>query len=84
MCIDGLIEIIDNLKHLNVLSVNIVVVTDDVLQLLLKRDNLKHLGLRVRREEKYSDEINPQLWKQLGEKHTNLRMILNFDITTFE
>ncbi|CAF0969726.1 unnamed protein product [Didymodactylos carnosus] len=78
----GLMQIIENLKYLNDLWVDMIAVTDDVLQLLLKQDDLKHLGLRIRREEKYSDEINPQLWRQLREKHSKLRLTLNFDITT--
>ncbi|CAF1577993.1 unnamed protein product, partial [Didymodactylos carnosus] len=80
----ALMQTIDSLKHLTELWVDRVSVTDEALQLLLQtdRDELKHLGIRIRREEKYSDDTNPQLWRQLRERYPNLRMTLDFGLTT--
>jgi len=90
-----ILQIIDMLKELEDLSVDMISLSDEFILLLLGNDSdeqhqqqmirkcsLKHLGVRIRREEKFSDEIDTKLWQKLREKYPHLRMTLNFGITT--
>jgi hypothetical protein len=91
-----ILQIIDILKELEDLSVDMVSLCDEFLLMLVGNDNdeeqqqqpmirqssLKHLGVRIRREEKFSDEIDATLWQKLHEKYPHLKMTLNFGITT--
>ena len=90
-----ILQIIDILKELEDLSVDMVSLCDEFLLMLVGNDNddeqqqpmirqstLKHLGVRIRREEKFSDEIDATLWQKLRDKYPHLKMTLNFGITT--
>jgi hypothetical protein len=55
---------------------------DDDEQPIIRKSSLKHLGVRIRREEKFSDEIDTKLWRKLREKYPHLKMTLNFGLTT--
>lgn len=86
-----ILRLIDTLKELEDLSVDMVSLCDEFLLMLIGNEEeagslgkaaLKHLGVRIRREEKFSDEIDPKLWERLREKYPHLKMTLNFGITT--
>jgi hypothetical protein len=55
---------------------------NDDQQSIIRKSSLKHLGVRIRREEKFSDEIDTTLWQKLHDKYPHLKMTLNFGITT--
>lgn len=86
-----ILQLIDTLRELEDLSVDMISLCDEFFLMLVGTDDeppaipnspLKHLGIRIRREEKFSDEIDSNLWRKLREKYPQLRMTLNFDITT--
>lgn len=86
-----LLQILDMLPELEDLWVDMVSLTDEFLLTLIGTDDdetsiprfpLRHLGIRVRREEKFSDEIDYKLWQRLRQKYPNLTVTLNFDLTT--
>jgi hypothetical protein len=83
--------VIDILKELEDLSVDMVSLCDEFLIMIIGNDDeqqinrqssLKHLGIRIRREEKFADEIDTKLWQKLREKYPHLKMTLNFGLTT--
>lgn len=90
-----ILQLIDMLKELEDLSVDMVSLCDEFLLILNGNDEtndeqefvygtapLKHLGIRIRREEKFSDEIDRSLWQKFHRKYPNLKMTLNFGLTT--
>jgi hypothetical protein len=88
-----ILQIIDTLKELEDLSVDMISLSDEFIlmlignedddeQQIIRRSSLKHLGVRIRREEKFSDEIDTKLWRKLREKYPHLKMTLNFGLTT--
>jgi hypothetical protein len=87
-----ILQIIDMLKELEDLSVDMISLCDEFILMLvgndddeqpmIRKSSLKHLGVRIRREEKFSDEIDIKLWQKLHEKYPHLKMTLNFGITT--
>jgi hypothetical protein len=86
-----ILQIVDMLKDLEDLSVDMISLCDEFILLLVGNDDeqqivrkfpLKHLGIRIRREEKFSDEIDTKSWQKLHEKYPHLKMTLNFGITT--
>lgn len=89
-----ILQILDTLDDLEDLWIDMVSLSDEFILTLVGTDNdddeqqiirkskLKHLGIRIRREEKFSDEIDPKLWRRLHEKYPHLKMTLNFGITT--
>lgn len=87
-----ILQVIDTLKELEDLSIDMISLSDEFLLTLIGNTDdeqstfrklpLKHLGVRIRREEKFSDEIDPQLWQKFHEAYPHLRMTLNFGITT--
>ena len=86
-----ILQLTDVLRELEDLSVDMISLSDEFLLMLegqegdeqpTRTSTLKHLGIRIRREEKFSDEIDSQLWRKLREKYPNLKMTLNFGITT--
>jgi hypothetical protein len=87
-----ILQIIDTLKELEDLWVDMISLSDEFILLLIGNDDgeqefirkspLKHLGVRIRREEKFSDEIDISLWQKLREKYPHLKMTLNFGLTT--
>lgn len=87
-----ILQIIDMLKELEDLSVDMKSLSDEFILLLtgndddeqpfFRKSSLQHLGVRIRREEKFSDEIDAKLWQRLHEKYPHLKMTLNFDLTT--
>lgn len=87
-----MLQLIDTLKELEDLSLDMVSLCDEFLLMLIGNEEeeeeslgksaLKHLGIRIRREEKFSDEIDTKLWGKLRAKYPHLRMTLNFGLTT--
>jgi hypothetical protein len=86
-----ILQIIDMLKELEDLSIDMISLSDEFILMLIgnndeqqfvRKSSLKHLGVRIRREEKFSDEIDTKLWQKLREKYPHLKMTLNFGITT--
>jgi hypothetical protein len=86
-----ILQIIDGLKELEDLSVDMISLSDEFILMLVGNDDeqqihkkklLKHLGVRIRREEKFSDEIDRTLWQKLHEAYPHLKMTLNFGLTT--
>jgi hypothetical protein len=86
-----ILQVIDILKELEDLSVDMVSLCDEFLIMIIGNDDeqqinrqssLKHLGIRIRREEKFADEIDAKLWQKLREKYPHLKMTLNFGLTT--
>ncbi|CAF1527003.1 unnamed protein product [Rotaria magnacalcarata] len=86
-----ILKIIDTLDELEDLWVDMISLSDEFIimlsgnddeQQILRKSNIKHLGIRIRREEKFSDEIDAKLWQKLHEKYPHLKVTLNFGITT--
>ncbi|CAF0992161.1 unnamed protein product [Rotaria sordida] len=86
-----ILQIIDTLKELEDLWIDMVSLSDEFIlllvekaddQQLIRKSPLNHLGIRIRREEKFSDEIDTKLWQMLHEKYPDLKMTLNFGLTT--
>ena len=92
-----ILQLTDLLRELEDLSIDMISLSDEFLLMLVGHDSdnsdeneeqpmrtstLKHLGVRIRREEKFSDEIDSKLWRKLREKYPHLKMTLNFGITT--
>ncbi|CAF0717760.1 unnamed protein product [Adineta steineri] len=86
-----ILQIIDMLKELEDLWIDMISLSDEFILMLTGNDDeqpfiqkspLKHLGIRIRREEKFSDEIDAKLWQKLHEKYPHMKMTLNFGLTT--
>ncbi|CAF4867500.1 unnamed protein product [Rotaria sp. Silwood1] len=86
-----ILQIIDMLKELEDIWVDMVSLSDEFIlmlvensdeQQIIRKSRLNHLGIRIRREEKFSDEIDTKLWQQLHEKYPHLKITLNFGLTT--
>jgi len=92
-----ILQLIDMLKDLEDLSVDMVSLCDEFLltlngaeenkddeeqEFVYGKAALKHLGIRIRREEKFADEIDGKLWQKFHRKYPNLKMTLNFGLTT--
>ena len=89
-----ILQIIDVLRELEDLRIDMISLSDEFILMLVGYDDdsdeqrisrnfpLKHLGIRIRREEKFSDEIDSILWRKLHEKYPQLKMTLNFGLTT--
>jgi hypothetical protein len=87
-----ILQITDMLKELEDLWIDMISLSDEFLILLIgneddppqiiRKPSFKHLGVRIRREEKFSDEIDTHLWQKLRAKYPHLKMTLNFGLTT--
>ena len=90
-----ILQLTDMLTELEDLSIDMISLCDEFLLMLVGTENeegeeqpvlrkslLKHLGIRIRREEKFSDEIEAKLWQKLRRTYPHLKMTLNFGITT--
>ena len=85
-----ILQLTEMLPELEDLSIDMISLCDEFLLMLVGADDdqasrrkspLKHLGIRIRREEKFSDEIDAQLWQKLRQTYPHLKMTLNFGIT---
>ena len=86
-----ILQLTDVLHELEDLSLDMISLSDEFFLMLVGTDDepalmpktpLKHLGVRIRREEKFSDEIEAKLWQKLHLVYPHLKMTLNFGITT--
>ncbi|UJR35174.1 hypothetical protein I4U23_027941 [Adineta vaga] len=88
-----ILQILDALKDLEDIWIDMISLSDEFILMLIAEDDeqqqpirkyssFKHLGVRIRREEKFSDEIDKSLWQKLHEKYPHLKMTLNFGLTT--
>jgi hypothetical protein len=86
-----ILQLIHMFCELEDLAVDMVSLSDEFLlmlagnsheEMLVQKIPLKHLSIRIRREEKFSDEIDAKLWQRFRQVYPNLKMTLNFGLTT--